>query len=135
MKISQTQINQITNFLVEKISPYVIILFGSGAKGTMKQDSDIDIAFLTEKKLNDYETFMIAQELANQLGREIDLVNLENASTVFKAQVVTKGKIIFDQDPHRRMLFNMQALKEYATLNEERQCIFDKIKERGSMYD
>ncbi|MDA8211992.1 MAG: nucleotidyltransferase domain-containing protein [Clostridia bacterium] len=135
MKINQTQIDQIVNYLAKKISPYVIILFGSGVKGTMTQDSDIDIAFLTDKKLSDYETFMMAQELADMLGREVDLVNLKNASTVFRAQVVATGKVIYDKDPQRRMVFQMNAFKEYSKLNEERQCIFDKLQERGSMYD
>ena len=135
MKINQTQIDQIVNYLTTKISSYLIILFGSGIKGTMMQDSDIDIAFLTERRLTDYETFMAAQELADRLGKEIDLVNLEHASTVFKVQVIGTGKIIYDREPDRRIVFQMNSFKEYATLNEERQCIFDKLNESGSMYD
>lgn len=133
-EIRQSEIELIKNFLIDKISPYLIILFGSAAKGTMNRDSDIDIAFLTDRPLDDYETFLLAQELADQLGREVDLVNLQHASTVFKAQVVGTGKIVYDSDPYRRMVFQMNSLKEYAKLNEERKCIFDKIKEWGTLF-
>ncbi len=135
MKIRQTQIDQIINYLTGKFSPYLIILFGSGTGDTMRKDSDIDLAFLTDQKVTDYETFMAAQKLADKLGRDVDLVNLEQASTVFKTQVVAKGKIIYDREPDRRMVFQMNSFKEYAVLNEERQCIFDRLKERGSIYE
>jgi uncharacterized protein YutE (UPF0331/DUF86 family)/predicted nucleotidyltransferase len=119
MNISETQINEIKNYLSNEISPYLIILFGSAAKGSMTPDSDIDIAFLSDKKIEPYELFMIAQKLADKLGRDVDLVNLETASTVFKAQVVAKGKVIFDNDSNRRLIFQMNSFKEYATLNEQ----------------
>lgn len=135
MKVSKIQIDEIVNYLTNTICPYLIILFGSGVKGNMRQDSDIDIAFLTDKKVTDYEVFMAAQELAVKLGTNIDLVNLRQASTVLKAQIIGTGKIIYDKDPQKRMEFQIRCLKEYTILNEERQCIFDKLKERGSMYD
>ncbi|WP_018130679.1 type VII toxin-antitoxin system MntA family adenylyltransferase antitoxin [Effusibacillus pohliae] len=133
-QIGQSDINRIVELLQAKISPYLVILFGSAVKGAMTPESDIDIAFLTDYKVNEYEIFLLAQELADRLGREVDLVNLDKASTVFRAQVVGTGKIIHDGDPYRRKLFQMNTLSQYALLNEERQCIFDKLKERGTLF-
>ncbi|MDA8234053.1 MAG: nucleotidyltransferase domain-containing protein [Clostridia bacterium] len=131
MQINESEKTKITEFIVEKVSPYAIFLFGSGAKGSMTPESDIDIAFLSDSQFTDYEIFMMAQELAAKLGREVDLIDLGKASTVFKAQVVGTGKIIYDGDINRRRVFQMRTLKEYAMLNEERQHILDKFIERS----
>lgn len=123
MNIDDNQVEQIKCFLVEKLNPYLIYLFGSSVKGVFRQDSDIDIAFLSDKEVSEYEIFMIAQELADILKREVDLIDLKNASTVFKAQVVGNGEVIYCNDDTRRMYFQMYAFKDYAILNEERERI------------
>lgn len=124
----------IIDYLVEKISPYAIYLFGSVVKGNLHPGSDIDIAFLSENKISSYDLFIIAQGLAGILGKEVDLVDLNNATTVFQAQVIGTGKNIYCSDNYKRMVFEMVALKKYARLNEERACILKKIKESGRIY-
>lgn len=123
----------ITDYLIQRISPYLIILFGSAAGGNLRKDSDIDIAFLSDRKFSAYDIFMIGQGLADILGREVDLVDLNNASTVFQAQIISKGKVIHCSDKTKRMQFYMLTLKKYAKLNEERQYIFNKLERRGTI--
>jgi predicted nucleotidyltransferase len=108
------QIEIIINFLKEKLAPVFIWLFGSGAKGTLNPESDIDLAFFSDARLDSYQIFMIAQELAGLIGREVDLIDLHKASTVMKAQIVGKGRLIYEQDPPKRMNFSMVAFKESA---------------------
>lgn len=120
----------IKQYLLEKLSPYLIIIFGSTAKGNLRKDSDIDIAFLSERRFSNYEIYMHSQSLADLLGREVDLVDLDKASTVFQARVISTGKVIYSQDETKRMLYYMLTLKKYARLNEERQCILRKLEER-----
>ncbi|MDW7673645.1 MAG: nucleotidyltransferase domain-containing protein [Bacillota bacterium] len=134
MNLPNAPKNIIIDYLKKKISPSLIILFGSAAKGTMRPDSDIDIAFLSDKQFTDYELFLIGQGLADVLQKEVDLVDLNKASTVFQAQVVGNGIAIYCNDEKKRMYFEMIVLKKYARLNEERQRIIDNIKERGSIY-
>jgi hypothetical protein len=95
---------------------------------------DIDIAFLSDNQSSDYQIFLLAQEIADILHRDVDLINLMNSSTVFTAEVIGKGEVIYCTDDNRRMFFEMRAFKEYALLNEERQVILDNIKKRGSVY-
>jgi len=132
--LNEQEIKLIKDFLLDKVKPYVVYLFGSAAKENMRADSDIDLGFLSENKLDAYEVFMIAQELADLLGREVDLVDLNQASTVFQVQVISKGKVIYSANETRRKLFELLVLKKYTRLNEERQVILEKIKERGSVY-
>ncbi|MVX67393.1 nucleotidyltransferase domain-containing protein [Clostridium chromiireducens] len=130
----ESQLNKAIEILRKEFNPIVIYLFGSAAKNRLREDSDIDIAFLTDNDVDFYECFMKAQELADIFNREVDLINLNTSSTVFKAQVVGTGKRIYCTDETKRMYFEMRVLKSYAMLNEEREVILKKIKERGTVY-
>jgi hypothetical protein len=77
---------------------------------------------------------MIAQNLAAKLNRDIDLVDLGKASTVFQAQIVHTGRIIFCSDELKRAKYEMKVLKMYAKLNEERSQILKNVEESGSIY-
>lgn len=130
----QIQLDNAIEILKKEFNPIVIYLFGSAAQNRLRDDSDIDIAFLTDNQVNDYECFVKAQELADVFNRDVDLINLNTSSTVFKAQVVGTGKIIYCRDETKRMYFEMRSFKSYAMLNEEREVILKKIKERGTVY-
>lgn len=136
MYLSAEQIEQIKKFLIDKLNPCLIIIYGSAANGRMRAISDIDIAYLStqDNDLRDYDRFMLAQEMAEILDRDVHLIDLRQASTVLQAQVVAQGKVILDQEPVKRQEFFMLVLKKYARLNEERAPILDKIKERGTIY-
>ncbi len=45
-----------------------------------------------------YPTFLIAQELADLLKADVDIINLNEASTVFKAQIFSSGILIYSED-------------------------------------
>ncbi|KFZ42641.1 nucleotidyltransferase domain-containing protein [Anoxybacillus flavithermus] len=126
----------IVETLKNAVSPSVIYLFGSVAAGHIRYDSDIDIAFLSdERSLDHYERFMLAQQLAEQLQRDVDLIDLKQASTVFQAQIVSSGKVIYCADEQKRAEYERLVLKMYAKLNEERAEILRNIAESGSVYD
>ncbi len=113
----------IGRFIAERLSPDFVLLFGSGARNELRPDSDLDLAFLSEVEKDRYTVFMIAQELAGELGRDVDLIDLKKASTVMKAQIAGNGQLLYAKDPLRYRMFTMAAFKEYALLNEERQNI------------
>jgi predicted nucleotidyltransferase len=127
--------SEIINFLMKKIAPKLIYIFGSTIKGTSNKHSDIDIAFLTNQNLDEYQTFMLAQELAGILNKDVDLIDINKASTVFQGQIVSTGKVIYCLDEKIRMDYEMKTLKMYAKLNEERQNIIDSIQKRGAVYN
>lgn len=134
MNIDNKCIEKINDFMIKKLSSWIVYIFGSSAKGVFREDSDIDIAFFSDKEVSQYEVFMFAQELADILKREVDLINLKDASTVFKAQIVGNGEYIYCDDHTRRMYFEMRSLKEYALLNEEREIVLESVKRRGKVY-
>ncbi|QIB26993.1 type VII toxin-antitoxin system MntA family adenylyltransferase antitoxin [Caloranaerobacter azorensis] len=129
------EIEKIKDILINRVSPYLIVIFGSAAKKRLRKDSDVDIAFLSDKYFDDYEIFMISQELADVLNRDVDLIDLNKATTVLKAQIIGNGKIIYSKNDRKVSEYRIRALKEYCLLNEERQVILQKIKERGYIYE
>jgi uncharacterized protein len=126
---------QVISFLSEKLDPYLIVVFGSTAKGTDRVDSDLDIAYLSDQKIEKYDRFMLGQELAALINKDVDLVDLNQASTVFAAQIIQSGKTILCTDDKRRMEIEMKTLKMYAKLNEEREIVMKRIEESGSIYE
>jgi len=133
-RFCSSEIEMAKNHLINRVSPYVIYLFGSITKNGFRSDSDIDIAFLSDVIISDYDLFLTAQEIADICGRDIDLIDLTKASAVLKAQIVGSGNVVFCNDKLRRMYYEMRALKEYAFLNEERAKIMEKINESGQIY-
>jgi uncharacterized protein len=127
---------KIQDFLIGKMNPSFIIVFGSYAKNCTHKDSDIDVAFYNQdSSLSTYEIFLLAQELADILKIDVDLVNLGTASTVFKAQIYTTGTVIYSKDDTLLRNQQMTALSMYAKLNEERKNILKNISESGSVYE
>ncbi|WP_026691024.1 type VII toxin-antitoxin system MntA family adenylyltransferase antitoxin [Alteribacter aurantiacus] len=126
----------IINVLKNSVSPYVIYVFGSTVNGETHNKSDLDLAFLSDNKVcSPYDLFMIAQTLADKVNREVDLVDLKKASTVFRAQVIHTGTAIYCSDEYKRQRFEMVAFNMYAKLNEERASILNRINESGTVYE
>jgi len=123
-------LDYIKSFLIEELKAELIYLFGSYANGNERSDSDLDLAFLTSEKIDDYQRFLTAQKLASKLNIDVDLIDLSQASTVFRAQII-QGKLLYAEDKQQKQEFEMLTLKKYARLNEERKEIIEKI-ERGA---
>jgi predicted nucleotidyltransferase len=134
MHLSDEQLQQIKYYLAKTLDPYLIMLFGSAVNGRLRADSDIDLAYLSDQKMQAYDLFMLSQQIADLLKRDVHLLDLNQVATVMQAQVIAKGKVIFDREPNRRQEFFILVLKKYARLNEERAPILAKIKERGSVF-
>jgi Predicted nucleotidyltransferases len=132
--LNSKQIETIIYTLNKLIDPWLIILFGSYAKGRAREESDIDIAFLTDQKVDEYQSFCIAQELAGLIGKSLDCVNLHSVNTVFQIQVIGHGKVLYCKDETRRKYYFLRTFKEYALLNEERETILKQIRARGTIY-
>ena len=78
---------------------------------------------------------LISQELAAKLGRDVDLIDLNQASTVFQAQIIHTGKVIYCIDDQKRQQFELKTLKMYKKLNEERFPVLKRIDGSGAVYE
>ena len=89
---------------------------------------------MCESPSNAYNNFILAQTLAAQLKRDVDLIDLKQATTVLQMQIIANGYIILSKDEKKRAFFEMVVYKNYAKLNEERAPVLDRIKESKSIY-
>ena len=62
--------------LLLEYNPIIIYLFGSASRNELREDSDIDIAFLSKEDIDEYDVFMKSQELVDIFKREVDLIML-----------------------------------------------------------
>lgn len=121
---------------IRKTVPSLIALyrFGSLERDTLRPESDIDLASLSREVLTELRRFELAQELAIQFHRDVDLVDLHSASTVMRMQVLSTGTCLIADDEGVRRAFEMYAYSDYARLNEERREILKGITKRRLVY-
>lgn len=126
--------NKLIETIKQHVNPDFIILFGSFVKGTMHDESDIDLAYFSTQQLSSYERFMLAGNLASIANREVDLADLKQIDTVFTMQIFEQGIPIYIRDESTFIRQKMRAYSMYATLSEQRAPIVEAIKERGSVF-
>ncbi len=129
--LSGEHVQTMMQTLVGALSPSLVYLFGSESKGTARPDSDIDIAYVSETKLDAYERFLLAQQLASLMNRDVDLIDLDEASTVMQMEIISQGTPIYCKDPSLRQARASRVYKMYARLNEERRDILQRILQGG----
>jgi uncharacterized protein len=125
---------QMIEVLRNEMNPDFIILFGSFAKGTAREDSDVDLAYFSDKQLSSYERFNLANELALTCERDVDLVDILDIDTIFALQIFQSGVPLYISDKDEYTRQKIKAYRMYAELNEQRAIVIDGIKNRGSVY-
>lgn len=110
-----------------------VYLFGSQASGEASAASDVDLAVLAEQPLTARQRWEIGEAIADILRRDVDLVDLRQASTVLRIQVVGHGRRIWGEGPDLEV-FEDFVFSDYARLNEERAGILADIREHGSVH-
>ncbi len=124
-RLSQSEVSRIESALAE-LEPRVVYVFGSHGTGRERPDSDLDLAILSDKALDPVQLFEISNRLADELGKEVDLVDLTCASAVMRKEVLRTGERLIVLDPRGACEFEMLALSDYARLNEERAAILSQ---------
>lgn len=105
------------------------ILFGSLTTGKANHDSDLDLAIDMGRPLEPREKMQLIAELAEALGRPVDLVDLFSAGEPLLGQIITRGKRILGEDARyafmlSKHLFNQADFMPYRSriLRERRQA-------------
>lgn len=116
-----------------------IYLFGSCMTEDEWPDSDVDIAILftpeEAKRERRLSVSDCAVELASVLEKEVDLLNARTVSTVFRKEIVTKGRLLYCADRYAVDEFEMLTLSYYLKLNEERADIIESALAAGRFYN
>ncbi len=105
MAITQTKIEDIVDRIVEAIHPYRIYLFGSYAKGTATDDSDIDLLILADIEGPRHKRSLVIHRLfpRRDFGMDIfvfkpDEFERQKALVNSISYIVSKeGKIVYER--------------------------------------
>ncbi|MEK7439744.1 MAG: nucleotidyltransferase domain-containing protein [Chloroflexota bacterium] len=109
-------------------------LFGSHAKGTARASSDIDIAVLLPYDTPRSKFFDARLALTNELmdllhKNEIDVVVLNEATPLLSHEILSAGKILYEDVATRPTLeFAVSVAKRYADTKKFRQMSLDSVR-------
>ncbi len=115
-----------------------VYLFGSYDTEDEWPDSDIDIALLLPplqaKNERHLALSQCRQALADNLRKDVDLVNVRQISTVFQKEIIARGRLLYCADQYAVDEFEMLVLSYYQKLNEERRDLVDSFMKTGRAY-
>jgi predicted nucleotidyltransferase len=73
-------------------------IFGSGARGEDRPDSDIDLIVDYDGRRGFFEFVELEDELAKLFGREVDLVTERGLSPHMKEAILASATVLFDAE-------------------------------------
>lgn len=125
--------------IIEKIKGYfsdknieIIYIFGSFARNELREDSDIDIAIITDYNFEEHIKYI--NDLENILNYDIDLINFNKIDINFQSEIIIEGRCIFFKDEYEKQKFEMKILSNYLTFEEDRKVVIDEVYKRGSVF-
>lgn len=119
---------------LQALQPTFIYLFGSYVRNELTGESDIDIAFYSNLEVGQITVFLMQENLSILLNRDIDLINLRTVNTIFQAEILTTGKLIYVGNKEEQLKFELFVRKEYSYVQEARFLFVEEIKKGGQIY-
>lgn len=109
-----------------------LYLFGSTVTKDTHSRSDVDLALSARQPIDPVKLWNLAQDIAHTIGKDVDLVDLDKASTVFRFQIINSAKRIFAFDTVKCDAMENLWDSMYLRLNEERKEILQDYKNKGN---
>ena len=122
--------------VVEDVFPEAlgVWIYGSFAHGCARRDSDLDIAILPDRPIDAWKRLERAQDVAERVHREVDLVDLSTVSDLLRHEVVTGGLRAVARDPEHCDMFELVSVAKFLDQSLMLREWMKEIKERGSVY-
>ena len=124
-------VQQIASTLAQHEDIQLAFVFGSAARGTLRPDSDVDVAVLAGGQLSTEARLALMAELILALKREVDLVDLHDAWGLILRQVLTTGTLALKRPGPGHAALLKRMLFDQADMEPLRQRIIEKSLERG----
>lgn len=105
-------------------------LFGSYVRGTLRSDSDIDIAIYLSEEMDIDSYLGLKMDLTEACKREVDLVILNKATPLLKFQVYKENRSLFTRDKSAETNFKVKTLFEYNDVKRYLDLSYKKNIER-----
>ncbi len=105
--------DQVASYLHQRFGLDTLWVFGSEASGQARADSDIDLGALFQHAPTRRELLDTRLHLVAEVGREVDLVDLDRASPILVMQVLRHGRLLIDRNPAHRIRLMAAAPLRY----------------------
>lgn len=110
--------------LAEKNYLTLVVLLGSQATGKTHRESDVDVAYISDRKLLFDEEALLNTDLTGIFQNDkVSLVNLKTASPLLLKQIVTNAVVLYERE---QSAFNEEYLHALR--------LYDDLKERNLLY-
>ena len=123
-------IKKCRDILINYESIIFAYIFGSYAKGNVREDSDIDIAIYLKDSIGTYAYLDMKMELSEALKREVDLVILNDSTPLLKYEIYKKNILLFTHDESIENRYKVKTLFEYDDMKRYLDLSYDKTIER-----
>lgn len=109
--------------LARQFELQLVVLLGSYNTEEFKAgESDIDIAFLSEKSLTTDEYLTLINDLSGHFRySKIDLIDLRKASGLLKYEIATKGRLLYELKEGDFIKYGLYCLRYYYDTAKFRQ--------------
>ncbi|MFH1188023.1 MAG: nucleotidyltransferase domain-containing protein [bacterium] len=92
----------------------LVLLFGSQATGKTHANSDVDIAFVSEKYLRPSDAAKIQFEISQKLKiKNLELVDLKNATPLLLNQIAKKSVLLYEKEQSVFASFKIYGFKRF----------------------
>ena len=133
MKLKDSKIKIIEDTLKSNIPKLkAIYIFGSYANESATNGSDVDIAYLSDESLSNAKRWELGVELSRLLKRDIDLVDLKGANTIFRYQIISTAKRVYGSG-YEVESFETLVYSFYLRFKQERKPIEEAIKKNKTI--
>lgn len=135
MEEIKQELEIIKEYIKRHFDPLAIILFGSFSRNSQNEESDIDIAIISDV-LDKKTLFKEKQNLQELVKKDVDLVNLKSEEIYdsFRYEILMNGIVLYCKDEYNYDLYKIDMMREYIELNESRSDIIERIKNGGTIY-
>lgn len=122
MEPSQVQIKAIIAAVEDDQRVVALYMLGSAASGTMRADSDVDLAILPAagRTLGSVERAELGSRIAYDPGREVDVGLVSSSNPVYSRQALLTGRLLFCRDLYYTQLMAASLLGLYDRFQGER---------------
>ena len=126
-----TLAHQVAETLAPHSEIQLAFVFGSAARGTLRPDSDVDVAVPAAGRLSPEARLDRMAELSLAVKREVDLIDLSMAWGLILRQVLTTGTLALKRSDTAHAMLLKRMLFDQADMEPLRQRIIEKSLERG----
>jgi predicted nucleotidyltransferase len=113
---------------------WAIYVFGSFARGDEWPSSDLDLAVLLPPGERIGDLFDVMSEVSTKVNRDVDLIDLRNASDVLRSEVLGEGHALFVSAPDAVLDWEASAISRQARHREEIRDILLDFRRTGIGY-